>query len=533
MSIRLLLSCTLLALFLPGCAKTVPPQSEPLELVLLHTNDTHSYVAGRDKYGNACMTSTDCAGGTGRIAAVVRDERRKADNVLVLDAGDQFQGTLFFTVNGWPMLSDLDGRVGYDAVTLGNHEFDRGCDTLAAYVGTLNYPVLAANLAPEPGCPLLGLPIKPYAIRTVRGVRVGIVGLANPDVSTLAAACPHTRFTDSAEALGKAVVELERQGVRHIVAVTHLGLPADRELARTVDGVDVIVGGHTHSYLGPNSPEGPYPIVERSPSGQPVLVVTAKFATEYLGELRVDFDEQGVPAHWGGAAKRLEPGIVPAPDVDTRVNDYAKPLEVFRAQTLGRNDLDFPDGMEACRTGECLGGLVLTDAMLDYGKPYGATLALTNGGSLRAPLKRGPVTQGDLLSVLPFGNMLVIREYGGGQLLAALEHGLSGKKGEGPRILHFAGLRYRFDAARPAGQRVLSAEIVDECGKPHPLDKAGRYAVVLPSYLAKGGDGYTMLTDGRTLPAPDPMDADVVGAYIKAHSPLSMPMTGRITKVSR
>ena len=381
MSIRLLLSCTLLALFLPGCAKTVPPQSEPLELVLLHTNDTHSYVAGRDKYGNACMTSTDCVGGMGRIAAVVRDERRKADNVLVLDAGDQFQGTLFFTVNGWPMLSDLDGRVGYDAVTLGNHEFDRGCDTLAAYVGTLNYPVLAANLAPEPGCPLLGLPIKPYAIRTVRGVRVGIVGLANPDVSTLAAACPHTRFTDSAEALGKAVVELERQGVRHIVAVTHLGLPADRELARTVDGVDVIVGGHTHSYLGPNSPEGPYPIVERSPSGQPVLVVTAKFATEYLGELRVDFDEQGVPAHWGGAAKRLEPGIVPAPDVDTRVNDYAKPLEVFRAQTLGRNDLDFPDGMEACRTGECLGGLVVTDAMLDYGKPYGATLALTNGGS--------------------------------------------------------------------------------------------------------------------------------------------------------
>ena len=231
MSIRLLLSCTLLALFLPGCAKTVPPQSEPLELVLLHTNDTHSYVAGRDKYGNACMTSTDCVGGMGRIAAVVRDERRKADNVLVLDAGDQFQGTLFFTVNGWPMLSDLDGRVGYDAVTLGNHEFDRGCDTLAAYVDTLNYPVLAANLAPEPGCPLLGLPIKPYAIRTVRGVRVGIVGLANPDVSTLAAACPHTRFTDSAEALGKAVVELERQGVRHIVAVTHLGLPADRELA--------------------------------------------------------------------------------------------------------------------------------------------------------------------------------------------------------------------------------------------------------------------------------------------------------------
>ncbi len=534
MSTRFVLSCALsLALFLPGCAKNIPPQSEPLELVLLHTNDTHSYVAGRDKYGNACIASADCAGGTGRIAAVVREERRQADNVLALDAGDQFQGTLFFTVNGWSMLADLDNRVNYDAVTLGNHEFDKGCDTLAQYVGALKYPVLAANLAPEPGCPLRGLSISPYAVRTVRGVKVGIVGLANPDVSTLAAACPYTRFTNSADALGKAVAELERQGVRHIVAVTHLGLPADRELARTVDGVDVIVGGHTHSYLGPNSPEGPYPVVEHSPSGQPVLVVTANFATEYLGELRVTFDAQGVPARWEGAAKRLEPGIVPAPDVEAKVADYAKPLKTFRAQTLGRNDLVFPDGMEACRKGECLGGLVVTDAMLDYGRPYGATLALTNGGSLRAPLKRGQFTQGDLLSMLPFGNMLVIREYDGGALLAALEHGISEAQGEGPRILHFAGLRYRFDAARPAGQRVLSAEVVDERGKARPLDKAERYAVVLPSYIAKGGDGYTMLTHGKTLPAPDPMDADVVGAYIKAHSPLSMPLTGRITKVSR
>lgn len=534
MSTRFVLSCALsLALFLPGCAKNIPPQSEPLELVLLHTNDTHSYVAGRDKYGNACMASADCAGGMGRIAAVVREERQHADNVLALDAGDQFQGTLFFTVNGWSMLADLDNRVNYDAVTLGNHEFDKGCDTLAQYVGALNYPVLAANLEPEPGCPLRGLSISPYAVRTVRGVKVGIVGLANPDVSTLAAACPYTHFTNSADALRKAVAELERQGVRHIVAVTHLGLPADRELARTVDGVDVIVGGHTHSYLGPNSPEGPYPVVEHSPSGRPVLVVTAKFATEYLGELRVGFDAQGVPTHWEGAAKRLEPGIIPAPDVDARVADYAKPLEEFRAQTLGRNDLIFPDGMDACRKGECLGGLVVTDAMLDYGRPYGATLALTNGGGLRAPLKRGQFTQGDLLSVLPFGNMLVIREYDGGQLLAALEHGISEAKGEGPRILHVAGLRYRFDAARPAGQRVLSAEVVDEHGKARPLDKAGRYAVVLPSYIAKGGDGYTMLIHGKTLSAPDPMDADVVGAYIKAHSPMPMPLTGRITKVAR
>ena len=245
-----------IVLLLCGCAKQPAPS---LDLVLLHTNDIHSYVAGRDENGNACLQSGDCTGGMGRIAAVAQAERRKADNVLLFDAGDQFQGTLFFTVNGWPMLAALDNMLGYDAMTLGNHEFDKGCVELAAYVGALHYPVLAANLDAQPGCPLYGLPVKPYVIRNVRGIKVGIVGLANPDVVTLAAACPQTRFMGSAAALKKAVGELQKQDVRHIVLISHLGLPVDRELARSVDGVDVIVGGHTHSYLGPGSDVGPYP----------------------------------------------------------------------------------------------------------------------------------------------------------------------------------------------------------------------------------------------------------------------------------
>ena len=173
-----------IVLLLCGCAKQPAPS---LDLVLLHTNDIHSYVAGRDENGNACLQSGDCTGGMGRIAAVAQAERRKADNVLLFDAGDQFQGTLFFTVNGWPMLAALDNMLGYDAMTLGNHEFDKGCVELAAYVGALHYPVLAANLDAQPGCPLYGLPVKPYVIRNVRGIKVGIVGLANPDVVTLAA----------------------------------------------------------------------------------------------------------------------------------------------------------------------------------------------------------------------------------------------------------------------------------------------------------------------------------------------------------
>lgn len=530
---RVLFLAFILSLLLPGCVRDIRQPGQPLELVLLHTNDTHSYVAGRDKYGNACVASADCTGGMGRIATVVRDERRAEDNVLVVDAGDQFQGTLFFTVNGWSMLADLDNLVGYDAATLGNHEFDRGCEPLAGYIRALHYPILAANLTPGPDCPLHALSIRPYTVRTIRNVKVGLIGLANPDIASLAAPCPQTRFIGSADALRKAVAELERQGVDHVIVLSHLGLPVDRELACTVDGVDVIVGGHTHSYLGPGSSEGPYPIVEHAPSGQPVLVVTAKFATEYLGKLRVAFDAAGVPARWNGATIRLEPGITPDPAVEAKIADYEKPLETFRSQILGRNDLVFADGMEACRKGDCLSGMIVVDAMLDYGRDHGATLALTNGGGMRAPLKRGTVTQGDLLAVLPFGNMLVIREYDGAQLLAALEHGVSGEKGEGPRILQAAGLRYRFDASRPIGQRILSAEQIGADGKVSSLAKAGRYTVVLPVYLSQGGDGYSMLADGKVVSAPDPMDADIVGEYIKAQSPLALPQSGRINAVTR
>lgn len=290
-------------------------QEDGLELTILHTNDTHSRVAGFDEKGNACLWDENCTGGSGRIAAAIRSAKEKNDNVIALDAGDQFQGTLFFTVNKWPMLAEIDAHIPYDAMTLGNHEFDDGCLELEKFTETLKFPVLAANLAPEKGCPLLKSPVKPYIVREVRGVKVGIIGLANDEVRTNSKACEHTLFTKAQETLSKTAKELKAQGVSVIVAVTHLGLPEDRRLARSVDDVDVIVGGHSHSYIGPGSEEGPYPVVERSPSGAPVLVVTAKYRTQYLGELDVKFDRNGVPVSWSGGPIELKPSYPSDPEI--------------------------------------------------------------------------------------------------------------------------------------------------------------------------------------------------------------------------
>lgn len=520
-------------LLLSGCARHQDPVQDGLELVILHVNDTHAHVAGIDKYGNAAFSEAESRGGYGRIAEAVRRAKVAEDNVLALDAGDQFQGTLYYSVNKWPMLAEMDRFMPCDAMTLGNHEFDEGCPELSHFLEEVPFPVVAANLAPEKGCPLLKSRIVPYVVREIRGRRVGIIGLANSE-SSLSSACARTRFLDSADALRNAVKDLEAQGVRHIVALTHLGLPADRELARTVDGVDVIVGGHTHSYLGPDSGEGPYPVVERSPSGRPVLVVTAKRATQYLGELRVRFDGEGVPVSWSGGLRELENNDASMPAVSALIEKYTATLASFRSNVVGsRVPGSMPDGMDACREGDCLGGMVTTDAMLSFAGPYGAVMAVCNGGAIRSALPEGRITMGDLLTMHPFGNMMVIREYSGGQIWEALEHGVSGEGAVGPRLLQVAGLRYVVDGRRPAGSRVMRVDVADGRAGFVPLDRKARYGVILPDYLARGGDGYEVLKEGRALPSPDPLDVDVVEAYLRAHDPLTLPEDGRILRVDK
>jgi len=522
---------------LSGCAWEGSPFSlfkerKGLELVVLHTNDTHSHVAGIDKYGNAAFGTEKSVGGLGRIAAAVKAAKAEKDNVIFVDAGDQFQGTLFFSVNKSPMLAEINDHMPWDAMTLGNHEFDDGCLALAKFLERSKVPALAANLAPEKGCPLLKADYAPHLIKEIRGEKVGIIGLANEQGSTLAAACEHTKFTGMTETLEREVAELEAQGVKHIVLVTHIGLPADRELARSVNGVDIIVGGHTHSFIGEGAgAEGPYPIVEKSPSGQPVLVVTAKRAAQYLGELNVTFDEKGVPASWNGAPVEMRNDAPVDPEVAAVIDRYTATLEEFRSTVIGSHDLDLPDGMDLCREVECLGGMLTADAMLEQARPHGASIAFTNGGGIRAALPKGDITRGDILTIHPFGNVFVLREYTGEQILAALEHGVKGEGAKGPHLLQPAGLRYEVDSTLPEGSRIVKAEILGKDGKAVPLDLKARYVTALTDYLSGGGDGFAMLTEGKVVESAEPLVADVLDSYIRAITPVKAPEGGRIVRV--
>lgn len=533
---RLLAAAGLGALILCGARA-----AEPLTLTILHANDTHSFAAGVMRRGVAADSDEQSTGGYARLAAAVNAEKAKNPNVIALDAGDRWQGTLFFSLLGPDFITALTNRMPWDAMTLGNHEFDLGCERLAEVLPQEKLPILAANIARrhegEDACPIEGR-LPGTMVKTVSGVKVGIFGIANDEVKVVSKACPATTFDTREDAARKAVAALRAQGAEIIIALTHIGYPADRELARSVAGIDVIVGGHTHSLLGKNlrGSEGPYPTVEISPAGEPVLVVQAKRSTEYLGRLVVAFDEKGRAAAWTGAPVRLTSEKPRDPELRDAVAKAAGVLEKARTVKVSTNPNEFSDGLDPCRWGDCLAGMVTADAFLDFARPYGATIALLNGGAVRSALPVGTVDRGSLEEIHPFGNLIAVIDVTGEAIRAALENGVADPDVGGPHLLQPSGLRYAVDPAQPVGHRILSVETIetdeaDEAGKGAwvPLDPAKTYRIATVKYVADGGDDFAMFADAPRVPANDALEVDVMDAYLRAHDPLPMPAAGRIT----
>lgn len=506
------------------------------DLTILHANDVHSAAAGVNDRGPV-YDDTNAVGGLARVTAFVADEKAKAKvqgkGVLALDAGDFWQGTHFFRTGGMPWARAAMRQMPWDAVTLGNHEFDLGCETLAQYVKGLPFPVLAANLKKNPACPLSTVPLPSTVVKDLSGVKVGIIGLANDEGKDISEACPNTDFTNRTKALERAAAELEKAGVTHIIAVTHVGYEADQALARAVPAIDVIVGGHTHSVLGvhPHS-EGPYPTVIAHDDGSKTLVVQAGRSTRYLGRLTVSFDDAGRIVQFRGDLEELVPSL----RRDEAMHEFVvQSIEAIRADQerfVGVNTSTLPDGLDPCREGDCLSGMATADAFLAWGRSRGAVAAILNGGAVRAAMPIGPVTHADLLDIHPFGNRIQVADVSGAVLREALEHGLSEPDVIGPRLLQTAGLRYRINPAAPVGKRIVSAEIRTKEGIWAPIVPENVYRIVTIAYLLGGGDHFSMLGKHAKILETGPLEVDVLEAYLHEKKDrddhLPTPATGRI-----
>lgn len=511
----------------------------PFELTVVHVNDTHSHAAGVNTRGLPCLQSSGCTGGYARIAAFIGQHRADYRNVLALDAGDAWQGTLFFNPGDTGFSTEIERRLPYDAITLGNHEFDLGCAQTASYVNALDKPVLAANVIHDNACPLSQARLRAYKIFTFDDVRVAVIGLANNEVREVSKACAHTRFLDTRLALRKTLDELKALNVRHVIVLSHLGYDIDQQLARTVPGVDLFVGGHTHSVLGSRKDsEGPYPTIVASSDGTRSLIVQAGMQTRFAGSITLTFDNEGHVSSYVGELRELTADMPQDPALEALVKPQAQAVSRRIRQIVAHTQDMGDDGLDYCRKAECPSGLLTADAYLAFGRRYGARIALVNSGSIRSALPVGDVSFADLQNIHPFGNQIGIIEMTGREIRAALEHGLSAPDVIGPRLLQPAGLRYAVRSEMPTGHRLGQVQIRTSEGGWRELSDNESVRVVLCDYLLKGGDAFGMIKNAAERSEPvfyesSLTDLQAVMRHVQSltalhHGRLPAPETGRI-----
>lgn len=509
-------------------------------LNILHINDWHSRIEGNNKYESTCSadeeTKGECIGGAGRLIIAIAQERKKLDgqNVLLLSAGDNFQGSLFYTTYKGKVEGEFLNQMKFDAMALGNHEFDDGEAALAPFLDMIEFPVLGANVKANAQSKL-GDRVKPSIVVEVGGQKIGIIGAITNDTPELASPGPNVAIEDDVKSITAEVEKLKGEGVNKIIAVTHIGYKRERDVIAKIPGIDVVVGGHSHSLLSNTDPkaEGPYPTMVDNPDGYKVPVVQAASYSKYLGEFKVVFDDNGVVKSASGDPIYLDKSITPDPAVLARIKELGAPIEALKNKEVAETTDVIDGSRESCRTRECAMGNLVSDAILDRVKGQGVEIVISNGGGLRASIDKGTVTMGEVLTVLPFQNTLATFQISGKDLVAGLENGLSQVEDGAGRFPQVAGLKYTFDrSAAPNAGRVKSVEVM-EGGAWTPLNPDKDYLVATNNYVRQGGDGYKVFAD-KAKNAYDygPGLEQVVADYLGAHRPYTPKLDGRITEIA-
>ena len=532
-TLRVLMGSAALSAFgaLPGLAQS--------QLHILHFNDFHSRIESINRFSSTCSAEDEaenkCYGGAARLYALVTqmraDLQAQGANVIVLDAGDASQGSLFYTTYGGRVEAELLERIGVDAMAVGNHEFDLGPEGLAVFLDTVTFPILSANTDVSANNLLAGR-VLPSTIVEVGDMRVGIVSALASDTSVTSSPGPTVSFSDEAAAVAAAVADLESQGVNTIIALTHMGYAADQRLAAAVPGLDAVVGGHSHTFLSNTSPsrQGPYPTWVDGPDGALVPVVTAGAFSRYLGHLVLDLDAEGNLVFASGDAIEIDASVTPDPEIAAWVAGLAGPIEETRNRPVGESTGIIEGSREVCRQMECAMGNLVAEAMLDRVADQGVTIAIQNGGGLRATIDQGTITMGEVLTVLPFQNTLSTFQLSGANVVAALENGVSQIEEGAGRFAQVAGLMYTFDPALPAGSRVSDVMVKDGDAWV-PIDPEAIYGVVSNNFMRGGGDGYSMFRNAAINPYDFGPDlADVVVEYLAQQGPYAPVVDGRITR---
>ncbi|MCB1347962.1 MAG: 5'-nucleotidase C-terminal domain-containing protein, partial [Maritimibacter sp.] len=295
-------------------------------------------------------------------------------------------------------------------------------------------------------------------------------------------------------------------------------------IAANTTGVDVIVGAHSLSLLS-NTAEtaaGPYPTMVNG-----VAIVQAYGYGKFLGELNVTFDDEGTLTEAAGAPIIMDAAVTEDETTKARITEAAAPLDEIRNKVVADAAEAIDGSRDTCRAMECQMGNLVADAMLDRVADQGITIAIQNGGGLRASIDAGEVTQGEVLTVLPFQNTLSTFFVSGQAVIDALENGVSQVEEGAGRFPQVAGLTFTWDPAAAPGSRVSDVMVASEDGFV-AIDPAAEYGLVSNNFVRNGGDGYAMFVNASKVYDFGPDLADVTAEYLAANAPYTPYTDGRI-----
>jgi 5'-nucleotidase/UDP-sugar diphosphatase len=387
----------------------------------------------------------------------LRDELTAAgENVIVLDAGDQYQGSLFFTTYDGAAAGEFMEAIGFDAMALGNHEFNNGPEGMIPLLDAGHASRSSPATSTSAVIPRSNGRVGDTLILDVNGVQVGIVSALSPDTQEISSPGDTVVFMPEIAAMQADVDALTAEGVDIIIGLTHVGLPADIRIAEAVTGLDVIVGGHSHTYLSATTRTVTGPIPPGSPTPMALVpIVQAGAYLEIPRPSRSDLRRCGQCGLCRGDTMVLDASVTPDEAIAARVAELAGPIEEAMGELVGETTEFIEGDRSVCRAMECPMGNLVADAMLERVADQGIQIAIQNGGGLRASIDSGEVTMGEVFTVLPFQNTLATFQLTGAGVMEALENGVSQVEEGAGRFPQVAGLRYTWDPAAEPGSRIV------------------------------------------------------------------------------
>jgi len=495
-------------------AKHGPQQDTLYRITILHTNDHHGHF-WNNRYGEYGMGARKTL-----VDRIRKEVAAEGGHVLLLDAGDINTGVPESDIlDAEPDIMAMN-RIGYDAMAAGNHEFDNHIAVLKKQMTWMLFPMLSANVYERSSGRRL---MQPYKIFTFNGLRIAVVGFTtsdtykqgNPDVVGF------FRFEPVIKAAARLVPEI-RQKSDILVALTHIGYyplgihgsnaPGSVSLARSVDGIDVIVDGHTHEQLD-------IPVKEGN-----ALIVQAFEYGKYLGRMDLEYcngkltlkNYRLIPVNLkkkveknGKSVRNFIEEEIPAdPELLAFLKTYKDSGHEKLGVVIGSSDGEFTGERNIVRSRKTNLVNLVSRAYIEQ---TGADLAVMNSGSIRDSLPAGDITYNDVLKAKPFGNSLCTVTLTGKDVWNYLQAAVNMQVDTGA-FAQFVGVRLNL-----SGRRLVAVEVAGS-----PIEPEKQYKLVLESYMASGGDGYPKMVDHPGFVDTGYLDADVIRAYIEKYTPLKV-----------